>query len=189
MTTKEMVEAEPKAKREIEVRIDQLRKLKRKPEDWIFVPRRKSYESATVILEDAEVALVSDGSGGFKTHTKRPALRVKVPKVHFVDPKGVIHGGFRPSALGAGAGAWTAQKVLEAFIELSLNPKCEVVPYECREMTKDVKDAQNDLLVERRARLEAEDKLRAMEDGDAKKTARLKELEDQVSELTKPAKK
>ena len=191
MTTAEMVEAPAKPKRDIEVLIDKLKKIKKKPEDWVFVPRRKGHEKATVMLEDGQYSMVSDGSGGFKTHTTRRPVKVQVRKVIAIDEKGNLLGGFRPAPIGdpEDKESWTAKEVLDEMIALSLNPECEVVPYEAREMGKEAKDAQGELLTERRARLEAEEKLKALEDGDAKKTARLKELEDQVESLTKPGKK
>lgn len=179
-----MVETAPKPKRDIEVLIDKLKKGKKKPEDWVFVPRPKHHENASVMLEDGEYALIADGGGGFKSHTKRRPLKIKIGKVKGVGPNGELYGGFRPAAMAD----WTAQEVLEELIALSLNPECAVVPYEAREMGKEAKDAQHELLSERKLRLEAEDKLRALEDADAKKDARIRELEKLAEEYTKPKK-
>lgn len=184
MATVEMVEAKPKPKREIEMIIERLKKVKKKPEDWIFVPRMEKYEKAPVMLADGEYKLLSDGSGGFKTHTTRKAIKLNIPKVRFVDKDGTIHGGYRPQQ----EADWTPQAVLDALIDLSLNPKCEVVPYEARQMPKAVRDAETGLMEERRKRQDAEEKLKAMEGESERDKARIRELEKMAEEFTKPKK-
>lgn len=169
--------------------IERLKKVKKKPSDWVFVPRRKHHDNCRIMLEDGESVLVSDGNGSFKPQARKKPVTIQVMKVRSVAPDGTVHGGFRPHAIGTGDDAWSEQDVLEEMIEISLNPACEVVPYEAREMGKEAKDAEMNLITERKARLEAEEKLRALEDSSAKDAARLKELEKQLEEITKPGKK
>lgn len=169
---------------EMERLIEQLRRVKKEPKDWVFVPRRKHHEKARVMLADGESTLMSDGGGGFKSRaTKQPTL-ITVFKVRAVAGDGTIHGGYHPQA----EGDLTAQQVLDACIKLSLRPDCEVVPYEARELGKEAKDSQAELLLERKRRQDAEDKLRNLEAAGVT-PERFKELEDQIAELTKPPKK
>lgn len=161
--------------------IDKLRKAKKKPSDWVFVPRRKKFDKARVMVEDGEAKLVGDGSGGFKTHRVRPPLTIRVQQFRGLGSKGEIQGGYRPQA----EGSWTAEEILEAMLEMSKNPACEIVPYEAREMGKEAKDAEMNLITERKLRLDAEDKLRALEDDGAAKDRRIKELEEAAKGMKK----
>jgi hypothetical protein len=161
--------------------IDNLRKAKKKPSDWVFVPRRKKFDKARVMIEDGEAKLVGDGSGGFKTHRVRPPLTIRVLQFRGLSPKGEVQGGYRPAAQGG----WTAEQILDAMLEMSQNPACEIVPYEAREMGKEARDAEMNLITERKLRLDAEEKLKALEDDGAAKDRRIKELEAAVAERSK----
>lgn len=154
--------------------IEKLKKIKKKPEDWVFVPRRKKFDKCRVMLENGESVLVSDGSGGFRPSVVKKPVSVVVSQVKSIDKAGNLIGGYRPKA----EADWTAQEVLDDLIEMSLNPACEVVPYEAREVGKEAKDAEMNLIDERRRRMEAEDKLKALEEGGRPSdAARIKELE------------
>lgn len=154
--------------------IEKLKKAKKKPEDWVFVPRRKKFDKCRVMLENGASVLVSDGSGGFRPNVTKKPVSIVVSQVKSIDKAGKLIGGYRPKA----EADWTAEEVLEDMIAMSLNPACEVVPYEGREVGKEAKDAEMNLIDERTRRLEAEEKLRALEDGGRPSdAARIKELE------------
>jgi len=161
--------------------LEKLAKSKKKPSDWVFVPRRKKFKSCRVMLADGETALVSDGGGALKPKTLKKPIAIKVSEVRGVDAKGTLLGGYRPQK----ERDWTELQVLEAMLDMSANPNCEVVPYELREVGKEAMVAEMNLIEERNRRLEAEDKLKALEDSDAKKDARLKELEAALAERSK----
>lgn len=181
LMTKENMVQENAPKSGMESLIDKLRKTKKKPSDWVFVPRRKKFDKGRVMLEDGEAKLVGDGSGGFKTHRVRPPLTIRIQQFRSVSPSGEVMGGYRP----ADEGSWKAEEVLEAMLEMSCKPECEIVPYEAREMGKEAKDAEMGLITERKLRMDAEEKLKALEDGDAAKERRIQELEAQVKGMKK----
>lgn len=164
--------------------LEKLAKSKKKPSDWVFVPRRKKFKQAPVMLKDGETVLVSDGGGALKPQTLKKPLIIKVNAVHGTDAKGNLLGGYRPQQ----ERDMTAEQVLAAMLDLSANPNCEVVPYELREVGKEAAAAEMNLVEERNRRLEAEDKLKALDDESGKKDARVKELEKMVEDLTKPKK-
>jgi uncharacterized protein YcgL (UPF0745 family) len=161
--------------------LEKLARSKKKPSDWVFVPRRKKFKQAPVMLKDGEVALVSDGGGALKPQTLKKPIIIKVTAVHGTDAKGALLGGYRPQK----ERDWSAEKVLEAMLEMSANPNCEVVPYELREVGKEAMVAEMNLVEERNRRLEAEEKLKALEDGKASDAARIKELEAALGEKKK----
>lgn len=153
--------------------IEKLKKIKKTPGDWVFVPRRKKFDKCRVMLENGESVLVSDGAGGFRPNTVKKPVSIQVSQVKSIDKSGKLIGGYRPKA----EADWTAEEVLEDLIAMSLNPACEVVPYEAREVGKEAKDAEMNLIDERRRRLDAEEKLKALEEGRSSDAARIKELE------------
>lgn len=168
----------------IEAALDKIAKSKKKPEDWVFVPRRKKFKQAPVMLADGETALVSDGGGALKPQRVKPPLIIKVSQVKGTDAKGNLIGGYRPKK----ERDWSPEEVLAAMLRMSKNPLCEVVPYELREVGKEAHAAEMSLVEERNRRIETEEKLKALEDEGAKDKARVKELEKLVEEATKPKK-
>jgi hypothetical protein len=68
---------------------------------------------------------------------------------------------------------------------MSANPNCEVVPYELREVGKEAMVAEMNLVEERNRRLEAEEKLRALEDGKTADAQRIKDLEAALADKGK----
>lgn len=165
----------------IQAQIEKIAKSKKRPEDWVFVPRRKKFKRCRVMLEDGATALVSDGNGGLKPQRIKPPVAVLVTEVRTIDAHGNLIGGYRPKA----ERDWTAQEVLEDFLEMSVNPACEVVPYELREVGKEAQAAEMSLVEERNRRLEAEEKLKALEDGKASAAVRIEELERALNERAK----
>lgn len=161
--------------------LEKIAKSKKRPEDWVFVPRRKKFKQAPVMLKDGKTVLVSDGGGALKPQTLEKAIIIKVPEVRGIDAKGNLLGGYRPKA----ERGLTAEEVLAQFLAMSANPACEVVPYELREVGKEAQVAEMSLVEERNRRLEAEEKLKALEDDGAKDKARIKELEAAMAERAK----
>lgn len=161
--------------------LEKIAKSKKKPEDWVFVPRRKKFKQSPVMIKDGKTVLVSDGGGALKPQTLEKPLIIKVPEVRGIDAKGNLLGGYRPKA----ERGMTAEEVLAKFLEMSANPACEVVPYELREVGKEAQAAEMSLVEERNRRLDAEEKLKALEDGNAADKARIKELERALEEKAK----
>lgn len=161
--------------------LEKLAKSKKKPSDWVFVPRRKKFKACRVMLRDGETALVSDGGGALKPQRVKPPIAIKVSEVRGTDSKGNLLGGYRPQK----EQELSAEEVLEQFLQMSANPNCEVVPYELREVGKEAQVAEMNLVEERNRRLEAEEKLKALEESDQAKDRRIKELEAAVGDKKK----
>jgi hypothetical protein len=168
-------------KKPLPANLEKLAKSKKKPSDWVFVPRRKKFKSCRVMLRDGETALVSDGGGALKPQRVKPPIAVKVSEVRGTDAKGNLLGGYRPQK----EQELSAEEVLDAFLDMSANPNCEVVPYELREVGKEAMVAEMNLVEERNRRLEAEEKLRALEDGKTADAQRIKDLEAALADKGK----
>ena len=169
-------------KLQLPANLEKLAKSKKKPSDWVFVPRRKKFKQCPVMLKDSKIVLVSDGGGALKPQTLEKALIIKVNEVRGVDAKGNLLGGYRPQD----ERGMPAAEVLEKFLEMSANPNCEIVPYELREVGKEAMVAEMNLVEERNRRLDAEEKLKALEDGGRPAdVARIKELEAALAERSK----
>jgi hypothetical protein len=168
-------------KKPLPANLEKLARSKKKPSDWVFVPRRKKFKQCPVMIQDGKTVLVSDGGGALKPQTLEKPLIIKVTAVRGTDAKGNLLGGYRPQQ----ERDLSAEKVLEKFLDMSANPNCEVVPYELREVGKEAMVAEMNLVEERNRRLEAEEKLKALEDGKSADAQRIKELEAALADKGK----
>lgn len=163
--------------------VEKLRKLKRKPEDWVFVPNLKKLKTAHVNIFNGETRNIVGENGDIRKETVKAGLAINVTQASKTKD-GKIVGGYRPKD----EGRFTAAEVLEAFIKMSLNPAAPVVPYEAREIPAGLKEVEIELASERAANQENERRLRELEGTNSKQAERLAELEKYFEDNTKPGK-
>lgn len=163
--------------------VEKLKKLKRKPEDWVFVPNLKKLKTAHVDVFKGETRNIVSENGDIRKETVRKGLAINVTQA-VKAANGKIVGGYRPQQ----EGDFTAEQVLEAFIKMSLNPAAPVVPYEAREIPAGLKEVEIELASEKAANLEKERRLKELEGVNSKQAERLAELEAYFAEGKKDKK-
>jgi hypothetical protein len=164
--------------------LEKLKKIKKKPSDWRFVPNRSKYQSVPVVLFAGDTRMGTDKDGKIRNITDRKHISILV-KSCTKNASGVLMGGYVPQQ----EGDHSAADVLEALLEMSLNPSCPIVPYEKRDVPTQLKSAEMEFATERAAHEATAQKLRDLEAKSVKDLDRLAELEKFMEDQTKPGKK